>query len=158
MRNKIFYLLILFSITVFILSCVTQHESRKPESRKSLYSEGKEYFTLLSVSITPEIITSNGSDLIIEYKTNIPIEKKELIIVIKLRSKEMTEKRIFYKFEMSQEQIKFRTSNTGGYKYSGVGSIEIYLATGTTWEELLKGISVDEVRVSNIVSVPAIFE
>jgi hypothetical protein len=153
MKKIVFIFPILLSMSVLISGCATT-------KRKPMFPEGKEYITLLSASISPEVITMKGSEVIINYKTNMPLEEEKekllLVRVIPARGVTTTITSEYPTFAMSSDQVKFEISNpeardpklpvgTGKGQFNGSGAIYFYLKT-------------EKERVSNILSVLSFFE
>ncbi|MFH1097479.1 MAG: hypothetical protein V1749_08280 [Candidatus Desantisbacteria bacterium] len=126
---------------------------------------------LLAAYITPVEITTKGSDVVISCQISGKevhlINKEDLVVVVAIDAKNKPITLLYYKFDMSLEQIQFRIKNPDGI-LSGKGNAYIYLALA---KGLLKPIFEDSevrrfegvalisnTRVSNVLTIIATFE
>jgi len=137
-------------------------EKKKPNS---LFPEGEERITLLSATISPETITTSGSEVTIKFKNNESISTENLMPVVVFVTSSMTITTRFYSGNMfNSDNIIFTVSNPQNhdpYNYrsfnqgqlSGSGTIYCYLED--SGESANKE---DNIRVSNVLSIYASFK
>ncbi|MHC4591481.1 MAG: hypothetical protein ACYS8L_02160 [Planctomycetota bacterium] len=155
---------------VWGVACVVSGCEVSGRPREAPFPEGREYFTLLSAAITPEVITTEGSDVVVCYRENMPLEEKEdMAVCVLIPAKGSTTRIVTRLYSRSSEQVEFRVSNperrrgAAGYgaawgspkgELSGSGTIYVYL---TRMGDTKLGERADKERLSNILSVQAFF-
>jgi len=164
------YLLLLLSLLTISCTSLPSSEEKSPitmsgskeKKSNSMFPEGKELIILLSATISPEIITTEGSDLRVNFVNKDSISTTNLIPVVVFVTNTMTIKTSLYSgTNFNSDYIIFNVSNPSSYgisgygegRLSGSGTIYVYL------EDLGDSTSGDDnKRVSNILSVYATFK
>lgn len=149
------YLLLLLSLLT--ISCTTIPGPKEKES-KPLFPEGKELITLLSATISPEIITIEGSDLKVNFvnKDSLSMTNLTPVFVFITNTMTITTRTRSSSGLIIQDGSYFTVTVSNpkdSYSYSkgrlsGSGTIYVYLEDSGDGDK----------RVSNILSVYATFK
>jgi len=165
MRLSKLVIMIIFLLTI---SCTTVPSSKEKKS-SSMFPEGIESITLLTATISPDIITTKGSDLKIYFTNNDSICTTNLIPVVVFVANTMTIKEYSTSgANINSNYIIINVSNPSSYdprnhsytkgRFSGSGTIYVYLEENSDISLGDKNRNDKVKRVSNILSVYATFE
>lgn len=158
--------ILMMLVGLLMIGCTTAPSSQEKKS-KSPFTDGVELITLVSATISPDIITTDGSDLKISFTNtdSIPTDKLIPVVVIMANTMTITQRTLSESGSMIKEVDHFfvnvsnpssynpRTYSYGKGRLSGSGTIYIYLE-----KESDNASEDDKTRVSNILSVYATFE
>ena len=158
--------ILMMLVGLFMIGCAAAPSSQEKKS-KSPFPDGVELITLVSATISPDVITTDGSDIEISFTNNdsIPTDNLIPVVVIIANTMTITQRTLSESGSMIEEVDHFsvnvsnpqsydaRTHSFGKGKLSGGGTIYIYLE-----KESDNAIEDDKTRVSNIISVFATFE
>ena len=155
MSRRVISLISIVSMFFLVMSCAPT----KKKAKRKLIPDGEECCTLLSASVVPEIITTEGSQIVVNYKSNKPIDLSQVRAMNIIKTRYATVQ-INIPIEFSTPgKLRYTifnpkitnptAKNYGKGEYRGSGTVHLFLHRNV--EGVME-------RVSNVLNIYATFK